>query len=110
MTVITTASGRQRRVPAHIDIDRIAGLDPEGRIVVDDFDARNAEPSTVAGLTTAQFMFGLTLCCDAYDKGVEDGVVCRACYGEKGDDVGSYLYRDDGGGFPILGDDAADHD
>ena len=24
--------------------------------------------------------YGLTLCCEASDKGVEDGVACRACY------------------------------
>lgn len=39
------------------------------------------------------YLFGLTLCCNAYDKGSMDGVVCCACYGdnETGADIGAYL-------------------
>lgn len=96
MKTITAASGRTRELPEHLDPVRIAGLDPEGRIVVDDFDARNAEPAS----DQAPFMFGLTLCCDAYDKGVEDGIVCRGCYDTR--DVGSYLFREPDGTFPEL--------
>ncbi len=75
---MTTASGRTREVPAHVDTDTIVGLDPEGRIAVREDWMSSA--------------FGLTLCCDAWDKGVEDGVVCRACYGG---DRGAYLFDDE---------------
>ena len=99
-TTITTESGRTKVLPDTLELHRVAGLDREGRIVVDDSDARNAEPSVVAGHTIAPFMFGLTLCCNASDKGVESGVVCRGCYGET--DVGNYLYREPDGSFPEL--------
>jgi len=100
MTAIITESGRRKRLPDGLDPQRVAGLDEDGRIVVDDFDARNAAPITIAGHTTNPFMFGLTLCCNASDKGVEDGIVCRGCYGSQ--DVGNYLYREDDGTFPGL--------
>lgn len=97
---ITTASGRTRTLPDTLDIKVVAGLDLDGRIVVDHFDARNAEPSKLLG---QPFMFGLTLCCDASDKGCEDGVYCRACYGSKPNaDEGNYLYRASDGSFPDL--------
>lgn len=51
----------------------VLGLDDEGRIVVK---------------TTFGTIFGLTLCCNAFDKGIDTGVVCRACYGSY--DVGRY--------------------
>lgn len=86
MTSIITASGRLCVLPEHIDSERVLGLDEDGRIVVNDFGA------------DADFVFGLTLCCDAYDKGVEDGVVCRACYSDS--DIGSYIYRNADGEFP----------
>lgn len=86
MTTITTAAGRTRRLPVDLEPSRVFGLDPEGRIVVNDFDGA--------------FMFGLTLCCDAADKGVENGVVCRACYDTS--DVGSYLFPAEDGSFPGL--------
>lgn len=57
---------------------RVAGLDPEGRIVVHFY------PDSPDG----GWRFGLTLCCDASDKGGQSGVVCRGCYGDA--DVGVY--------------------
>lgn len=60
------------------DID-VIGLDPEGRVVV----------RYMGGYSRAGgWLFGLTLCCNASDKGVEDGVVCRGCYDTI--DVGAY--------------------
>lgn len=60
----------------------VVGLDPEGRVVVD--------ITSEMGLDNGQpYLFGLTLCCDAFDKGMENGVFCRACYGEKSDDAGA---------------------
>lgn len=97
---IVTEAGRQRTLPARLDRERVAGLDPDGRIVVDDFDARNAEPMTIGGYVSNPFMFGLTLCCDASDKGMEDGVGCRGCYSLE--EAGSYLYRAPDGTFPDL--------
>lgn len=89
MTQIKTASGRTRRVAPHVDINTIVGLDSEGRIVV--------RESWMDG-----YAFGLTLPgpgCEgfAWDKGVEDGVVCRRCYGTH--DVGSYLFADADGNY-----------
>lgn len=93
-TTIRSASGTIRRLPDQLDPRRVAGLDEAGRIVVDDFDARNAEARKVGGYMSYPFMFGLTLCCDASDKGVEDGVVCRGCYGTAPNaDEGNYLFR-----------------
>lgn len=100
--IITTESGATRELPEHVDVSRVAGLDEDGRIVVDDNDARNAAPLQVQSFTLTPFMFGLTLCCNAYDKGMEDGVFCRACYGGESDDVGNYLYRQPDGSFPGL--------
>ncbi len=100
MTTIVTASGRTRTLPPALDASRVAGLDPDGRIVVDDFDARNAETRMIGGWPARPFMFALTLCCAASDKGVEDGVVCRACYSY--DETGDYLYREADGSFPGL--------
>jgi hypothetical protein len=103
MAILTTASGRKRRLPADLDPARVVGLDQDGRIVVDDFDAFNAQPQTVGGYTMQPFLFGLTLCCNASDKGCEDGVYCRACYGSKRNaDEGNYLYRAADGTFPDL--------
>lgn len=103
MTTIRTQSGATRTLPATLDPTRVAGLDHEGRIVVDDFDARNAAPFQAVGFTIVPHMFGLTLCCDASDKGTECGVVCRACYGTKPNaDEGSYLFRAADGTFPDL--------
>lgn len=97
---IVTASGRSKALPANLDPERVVGLDADGRIVVNDFDAFNREPSVIAGWTIQPFLFGLTLCCNASDKGVDDGVVCRGCYDTL--DVGSYLYRAADGTFPDL--------
>jgi hypothetical protein len=74
-TIITLASGNVRVVDYHVGYP-VLGLDADGRVVVDlDTDCGGGH-------------FGLTLCCDAFDKGVEDGVVCRACY--DGWDIGMY--------------------
>lgn len=101
MTTLTivTRSGARKPLPPTLNPERVAGLDEDGRIVVNDFDARNADQST------GPFMFGLTLCCNASDKGAEDGVVCRGCYGT--DDIGNYLFREPDGSFPGL--DPVDH-
>ena len=104
---IRTESGRMRRLPDGLDLERVAGLDPDGRIVVDDFDARNQpfvkrEPG-FHGYLSEPFMFGLTLCCNASDKGCEDGVYCRACYGGAPNaDEGNYLFKAEDGSFPGL--------
>lgn len=67
MTTIVTKSGARKEIPEGIELERIIGLDEEGRIVI--FDEWMSCP------------FGLTLCCNAFDKGMEDGVGCRGCYG-----------------------------
>lgn len=97
---VTLASGATRVLPDDIDAARVAGLDPRGRIVVDDFDARATPLPAPEDYTFADapFLFGLTLCCNAYDKGVEDGVVCRGCYSY--DEVGAYFHRAADGTFP----------
>ena len=111
MTTIITESGREKTLPAGFNPERVEGLDPDGRIVVDDFGARNEKPNTVVlnqvvgepgppASATPPFMFALTLCCNAYDKGVEDGIVCRACYSYE--ETGDYLYRAPDGTFPGL--------
>lgn len=93
---VKTRSGRNRSFLSEMDPTRIVGLDADGRIVVNDFDAfRPDRASTVRNyggvdVTESPFLFGLTLCCNASDKGVEDGVVCRGCYGEW--DTGNYVF------------------
>jgi hypothetical protein len=94
--IIHTASGATKPLPEDLDPERVAGLDPEGRIVVDDFDARAKGEG---------FLFALTLCCNASDKGTEHGVVCRGCYSDA--EVGDYLWwqpptSEAPGGFPGL--------
>lgn len=64
---------------AHHDMDHttkypIVGLDPQGRVIVD----LTSEMGTKDG---KPYLFGLTLCCDGFDKGYEDGVFCRSCGG-----------------------------
>lgn len=76
-TTFTTASGRTAVLPEHVDPTEVRGLDHAGRIVVEQDWMR-------------EYLFGLTLCCNAFDKGVEDGVVCRHCYGPEN---GNYLFR-----------------
>lgn len=91
--ILTTQSGRTVTVD-HDELaksGRIVGCDPEGRIVVNDLDFPDS---------SAPFLFGLTLCCQASDKGVENGVVCRACYDDS--DIGSYLYPDAAGNYADL--------
>lgn len=78
---MTTAGGRTVALPPELNLEIVAGLDEDGRIVVDNLDALKGN---------GPFLFGLTLCCNAFDKGVEDGIVCRACYDDA--DVGNYLY------------------
>lgn len=100
--MLVTESGRSRGVKANtvegVGADNICGLDEDGRIVVDNFGTREKP------YESGQFLFGLTLCHDASDKGVESGIVCRACYGDasNGADVGNYLWRDPDGSFPGL--------
>ena len=92
--ILIAESGAFRTLPDRLDANEVAGLDSEGRIVVDRFDARQTKKP-------GSFLFGLTLCCDASDKGIEDGVVCRACYSYR--DTGSYLFLDpETGAFPDL--------
>lgn len=102
---IHTASGRTRDVPEKLDPARIVGLDEDGRIVVDDFGAMKRPPHGPDDQLSRRadqrpYIFGLTLCCDASDKGTEDGVVCRACYGDE--DTGHYIFQADDGSFPGL--------
>lgn len=93
MTQIKTASGRTRRVPAHVDTTTILGLDGAGRVVVQEDWMKSGDA----------YAFGLTLCCDAWDKGMEDGIYCRACYGAKPDaDAGHYMWADGNGDIPGL--------
>lgn len=106
-TTIHTASGRSKTLPKNLNLERVAGLDEAGRIVVDDHDARSPNATGITytdhnGEKRADppFMFGLTLCCNASDKGTEDGICCRGCYGT--DDIGWYLYREPDGTFPEL--------
>jgi hypothetical protein len=87
MAQIKTASGRTKRVPAHVQIDTIVGLDEAGRVVVHEEWMGN-------------HAFGLTLCCNAFDKGVEDGVVCRSCYSYE--EHGNYLFQAPDGSWPGL--------
>jgi len=88
-TTITTVSGATRALPEHIDPKDVIGLDGDGRVVVK--------------LDWMDYGFGLTLCCDAFDKGCEDGVFCRACYGGKPDaDEGNYLFPAKDGSMPGL--------
>lgn len=99
MPTLITESGAEKVLPSGIETDKIAGLDEDGRIVVDWFDARDPDaPASPSGMTP--FLFGLTLCCNASDKGVEDGIVCRGCYDDQ--DIGNYLYRSPDGTFPGL--------
>ena len=95
MTTITTASGRTKTLPAHVanwsDI-KVVGLDPAGRIVVDQFGVLTTDDPK-----GDDFLFALSLCCAAFDKGTEWGVACRSCFG---DEAGDYLFRSHG--FPGL--------
>jgi hypothetical protein len=110
-TTITTASGRTRELPPHLEEwladGKLLGLDQDGRFVVDQFNAREEAyvpfgPDDLKKYVSHPFLFGLTLCCDAWDKGTEDGVVCRSCYGAKGDDPGNYIFKEADGSFPGL--------
>lgn len=99
LITVRTRSGRMRRFRSGLDHTRIVGLDADGRVVVNDFDAfkadRASRPVTYGGITSTEspFLFGLTLCCNASDTGTEDGVVCRACYGTRSPyDEGAYLF------------------
>ncbi|MCC3317917.1 MULTISPECIES: hypothetical protein [Nocardia] len=52
-------------VPAHF-LDRFVGIDDEDCLVIEE---------DYGALTT------LTPCCDAYGKGSDYEIICRACYG-----------------------------
>jgi len=71
-TTVVFRNGLSRTIPTDLAA-RVIGMSAERRIVVQD----EGFPWT----------FGLTLCCNAYDKGTEHGAACRACYG---DDAGEY--------------------
>jgi len=99
-----TKSGRTKEIPERMlreteeypmqmTRDKLVGLDSNGRIVVDMFDARHSDRKDA-------YLFGLTLCCNASDKGTEFGVVCRGCHGTT--DTGNYIWRDVDGSFPGL--------
>src|SRR3712207_3370486 len=79
-TQVVSASGQVRTLPDWLagGAGKGLGLDAEGRIVVHE------------EWMADEMAFGLTLCCNAYDKGFEDGVYCRACYGG---DEGNYLFK-----------------
>lgn len=97
MKTLKTVSGRTKQIPdfpkeaeypGQFTENDVKGLDQEGRIVVDMFHGKPAD-----------YLFGLTLCCNAFDKGVENGVVCRCCYGSE---HGHYLWATEHGNFPKL--------
>lgn len=98
IVTITTASGAVREIPENL-VDEVLGLDSEGRIVIDHFGYLD-NPSK------GNFLFGLTLCCNASDTGTDDGVYCRACYGGAPNaDEGAYLFAwetDGAWGYPDL--------
>lgn len=79
---LTFQSGKTREVRESIK-DQVVGLDDDGRIVVDQ------------GM---DMHYGLTLCCDAFDKGTADAVVCRSCYGTT--DTGAYYFPGPDGKIP----------
>ena len=85
---VTTISGQSREIPANL-VDDVVGLDAEGRVVVDHFGALDAPKE-------GAFLFGLTLCCNAFDKGGENSVYCRGCYSEE--ETGAYLFAWEVGG------------
>ena len=106
MKTLKTVSGRIKQIPdfpqkqeypGQVTESCVAGLDPDGRIVIDQWDARGQPYNPDS---PARFLFGLTLCCNASDKGTEHGVVCRGCYSNN--DTGSYLFRAQDGSFPEL--------
>lgn len=99
MTTITTQSGRTQPLPQHVDATIVVGLDDEGRIVVDQFGALTSKVPADAPRSEQPHLFGLTLCCHAWDTATEDGVVCRSCYDEV--DTGHYIFRVEGT-FPGL--------
>lgn len=97
MKTLKTVSGRTKQIeeypqeseyPGQFTQKDVMGLDQEGRIVINPFQERDPD-----------YLFGLTLCCDAFDKGAENGSVCRCCYGPES---GSYLWKEEDGSFPGL--------
>lgn len=100
MKTLKTVSGKTKQIPdfpkeaeypGQITEADVVGLDLDGRIVVDVFHVRGKE------YNPNSYLFGLTLCCNAFDKGTEHGVVCRGCYGL---DSGKYIWIDSQGEFP----------
>jgi hypothetical protein len=74
LTRVTFADGSTRSLRGNFTQGvAVLGLSDEGRVVVQN----EGFPYT----------YGLTLCCNAYDKGGDTGVYCRRCYG---DDCGEY--------------------
>lgn len=72
-TTITTAAGQVVTLPYEQTDQPVLGLDAEGRVVLD----------------MGDYGFGLTLCCQAWDKGLADDTCCRACYGP---DTSAYYF------------------
>lgn len=100
MKTLTTVSGRTKQIPDfpqkqeypdQVTESDVVGLDLDGRIVVDLFHVRGKE------YNPNNYLFGLTLCCNASDKGTEHGTVCRRCYGHE---HGKYIWIDSQGEFP----------
>jgi hypothetical protein len=99
--IVRTRSGAEKEFKSAIDWTRIVGLDWDRRVVVNDFDAfredRASRTVNYGGIasTESPFLFGLTLCCNASDKGTDWGVCCRSCYGDSDNaDEGSYIFMD----------------
>lgn len=63
---------------------------PEGMASQDVLGWDQAESRWVVASSFGGVPFGLTICCNAYDKGAEDGIVCRRCYGTA--DTGRYYF------------------
>lgn len=127
MATVIAKSGATREISDDFyEPERIVGLDEGGRVVIDSFDAFNSEPEMRGPYADGRsyvhrpFLFGLTLCCNASDTGIDSGIVCRGCYGFPGEwvpedtnrrgevvpahyaDAGNYLYKEDDGTFPGL--------
>lgn len=63
-TLVRFANGTSVTLPQQT-ADRVVGLSDEGYVVVED---------------DSGYRYGLTDCCHASAKGVEDGIACRSCY------------------------------
>lgn len=71
---LTFADGSTAMI-ASIKAERIVGKDHDGLLI-----AQNVFPNG------NRMLYPLTPCCQASDKGTEDGIACRGCYRLLGDD------------------------